>query len=131
MDEDDRHAFNDSFIGLQSTKKWTLTQWRTAVAKLQSLTGMDVAPGRPRLKHDDTKSDGGDWATSKQVGYIEHLAERIHWRANGGLQLWIRKRMVADSPTFSVNWSGKLCDLPRETATKIIVGLQRWATMAA
>jgi len=136
LDEDTRHAFNDSFIGLRSTRKWSLTNWRTAVAELQRTCGLEgVEAGQPHLRRmtndESPMTDTGDWATAAQVWRIERLAEQIHWRAAGGLQLWIRKRMLAASPTMSTNWSGKLKELPRETASHIITGLRRWAAYAA
>ena len=133
LDDDTRHDFNDSFIGLQSTTKWLLTNWRQAVAELQRMCGLKgVEPGQPHIKAGTPdEDDDGRWATAGQVAYIERLVGQIHWRAEGGLELWIRKRMLARSPTFSANWSGKLEELPRDVATHCILGLQRWARGAA
>jgi len=133
MDANTRHAFNLSVTSrTDSTKRFQLSDWRDAVAELQTQCGRpNVAPGRPHLKAAplDLDPDAGDAITANQVGYIEQLAQRIHWRKTGDwradLGAWIRNRMMAKMPTWALNWSGKLEELPREFATNLILGLQK------
>jgi len=135
MTEEDRHAFNLSRVGKESTKTWGRKDWKAAVAELQQLNGQTVSPGRPRLKADkptEVSVEDGEFATARQCEMIEDLCDQIAWYAGRelGPLAYVLQHFLAD-PKYTLikrhlaaeKWTA----LPRDVASALIVGLRNMA----
>ena len=82
MSEEDRHAWNAAFVGIESTRGWDRQNWKDAVSELQRMAGQGAKPGKPRLRSErgrQVAEEAGDWATWEQCELIEALCDGIGW----------------------------------------------------
>jgi len=133
MSEEDRHAFNLAFIGLESTKSWGRTEWKEAVAELQRLAGQRSKPGRPRLRADkpsEVTVEDGLFATARQCEMIQDLCDQVEWRVGrqDGPRAYVLKHFLQDKKFELVKkrmgtegWTA----LPRDVASGLIQALKR------
>ena len=133
MSEEDRHAFNLAFIGLESTKSWGRTEWKEAVAELQRLAGQRSKPGRPRLRADkpsEVTVEDGLFATARQCEMIQDLCDQVEWRVGrqDGPRAYVLKHFLQNKQYELVKkrmgkeaWTA----LPRDVASALILALKR------
>jgi len=83
MSEADRHVFNASHVGKESTREWTGQEFDQAVAELQRMAGQHNNPhAHVRAEREsDMATEPGDWATDEQCALIEALCDEIEWKA--------------------------------------------------
>jgi len=118
IDEDLRHDFNEAQTGNRSTKSWSVDDWRQVVAELQRRAGMNVQPGRPRIRRGhETEGDG---ITPGQLEFISALAAEISWSV--GVTHFIRGRLL--TPLRKANWDGRPETLFASEASNAIAALR-------
>lgn len=79
---EDRHAVQEEITGQASTKDWTKSDYRRAIAQIQRDLGQHSDP-HAHIKEDRTHGVAdtpGTWATPQQADYIADLVDRIEWR---------------------------------------------------
>lgn len=117
--DDVRHEFNAAFVGKPSTTRWSVGDWRAAVAELQRRNGQNVQPSRPHLR------GGKDRATASlsaaQLEYISKLAAQLTWKTS--VHAFIRARLL--HPFRREHWDGKIESLTAREAGNVITALIR------
>ncbi len=130
IDDDARHALNNSLTGKSSAKDFTPDDWNAVVADLQRQNGQASQPGRPRLRSrrppssSPESSDRFQPITDAQIATINRLSERITWRTSA--QMFVRKRVLV--PMRQLGWDGNISSLSRGEATSVILALSKLAS---
>jgi len=138
MSEEDRHAWNQSRVGKESTRAWSYQDWKDAVAALQLMAGQGAAPGRPRLKAEKGVDavESGDFATERQCELIETLCDQVAWRLGRehGPRAYVVKHFLADARYALVKarlgeaeGPARWRRLPRLVARDLIIALRKMA----
>ena len=123
IDGDTRHAFNRSMTGRESTKEFSVEQWRKVVAQLQRDAGQDVPPGRPRIRAGEGPTPGV-MITPAQMEYMAALSSRIAWCTETPAA-FIRAKFL--SALRRANWDGRTESLFRSEAAMAIKVMDRMA----
>ena len=132
--DETRHELNAEWTvseqwprGKESTRKWTISEWRNVVAELQRQCGMEVTPGRPRVRMAGTDAQSPEMATGAQCAAIDELVASVHWRNSA--ESFVRQRLLV--PLRGANWDGRWESLFKGEATKVILVLRKMARRVA
>lgn len=125
LDDATRHDFNKAQTGKESTRDFTVEDWRHVTAELQRLCGQDTQPSRPRVKVRDT--DQTDMISAGQLELLGRLASSLTWRASAAD--FIRSRLL--SALRRKTWDGQLSSLFAVEARSAIAALRRMAGHSA
>lgn len=118
LDEDTRHAYNESVIGEASTRAWTKSQWQQAIHELEIRAG--TAPPDEDDGYGPIEPVDG-MATYAQCRLLCELAHELrgYWRE--GAAAYVRARVLEPQSSFrAMRWSGRWEDLWPAEASKAI-----------
>jgi hypothetical protein len=127
LDDDLRHAYNLAQVGKSSTTKWTVSNWRAAVAELQRRAGQNVEPSRPHIRGQRSAGRGQAVITPAQLEYISRLASQITWK--NSCHTFIRSRLL--NQFRRDHWDGALESLTGREASNVIAVLRHMVSVYA
>lgn len=124
LDDATRHDFNKAQTGKESTRDFSVEDWRHVTAELQRLCGQDTQPSRPRVKV--RESDHNDMISAGQLELLGRLASSLKWRKS--CADFIRGRLL--SRLRRETWDGQYSSLFAVEARSAIAALRRMIQQA-
>jgi len=121
LDDETRHAYNESVTGRASTRDWDRSDWQAALGELAIRAGLEppLEDGYGPVRHAEGR------ATYAQVRLIRELAWELRGYWTAGAEAYVRARVLTPQrgELRAARWSGRWEDLWPQEASAVIQGL--------